>query len=360
MSSRSLSPPAADDWRPTAPLAHLRRRAALLATVRAFFAERGVLEVETPLLGAATATDLHLSSMSTALSAAGPASPTPPAERRLWLQTSPELHMKRLLAAGSGPIWQLGKAFRDGEAGRRHNPEFTMLEWYRPGWDHHQLMDEVEAFLRATLGELAGLAPGERLTYRQAFERHAGVDPFTADATTLGRRAAELGVAGGEPVAGGGSDAQGAGPGGEASWSREDWLHLLLATVVEPRLGRGRPTFVVDFPAAEAALARVREGGPGEPAVAERFEAFVAGIELANGYHELADPAEQARRFATDLAVRRERGLPPVPADARLVAALEHGLPACAGVALGFDRLVMLALGARSLAEVIAFPLERA
>jgi elongation factor P--(R)-beta-lysine ligase len=339
----------AGDWQPTAPLANLRRRVELVAAVRDFFATRGVLEVETPLLGAATATDLHLASLSTTLAGAPP--------RLLWLQTSPELHMKRLLAAGSGPIWQLCKAFRDGETGRRHNPEFTMLEWYRPGWDHHRLMDEVEELLRATLPRLAE-APAERLTYREAFQRHAGVDPFAAGAEELRRRAGELGIA---------STSAGSTAGGDTSaahdgWSREDWLHLLFATAVEPRCGwvaRDRPgiTFIHDFPASEAALARVRAG---DPPVAERFEAFVEGVELANGYHELADPGEQARRFAADVASRADRGLPAVPADARLLAALAHGLPDCAGVALGFDRLAMLALGAVSIDEVIAFPIDRA
>ncbi|HET9765334.1 MAG TPA: EF-P lysine aminoacylase EpmA [Thermoanaerobaculia bacterium] len=337
------------DWQPSAPLANLRRRAELVTEVRRFFAARGMLEVETPLLGAAAATDLHLASLSTTLAGAPP--------RTLWLQTSPELHMKRLLAAGSGPIWQLCKAFRDGEAGRRHNPEFTMLEWYRPGWDHHRLMDEVEELLRATLPRLAEAPAAERLTYRDAFRRHAGVDPFTAGAEELRRRAGELGIATGAGSHSG-VDASTA----HDSWSREDWLHLLFATAVEPRCGWAAPdragiTFLHDFPASEAALARVRAG---DPPVAERFEAFVEGVELANGYHELADPAEQARRFAADVAARRERGLPDVPADARLLAALAHGLPDCAGVALGFDRLAMLALGATSIDEVIAFPIDRA
>ena len=299
-----------------------------------------MLEVETPLLGAAAATDLHLASLSTTLSASSPAA------RTLWLQTSPELHMKRLLAAGSGPIWQLGKAFRDGEAGRRHNPEFTILEWYRPDWDHHRLMDEVEELLRTTLGPVAFASEqrAERLTYREAFMRHAGVDPFTDEVATLRRRAVELGVARSEGIAEG--------------WSRQDWLHLLLAAAVEPHLGRGgRPSLMLDFPAGEAALARVR---PGDPPVAERFEAFVNGVELANGYHELTDPAEQARRFAADLDARARLGLPFVPADERLLAALAEGLPSCAGVALGFDRLILLALGADRLDEVIAFPLDRA
>jgi len=317
------------DWPPTAPLANLRRRAEIVDAVRRFFADRGVLEVETPLLGAAAATDLHLASIPATLAA--------PAPHTRWLQTSPELHMKRLLAAGSGPIWQLGKAFRDGEAGRRHNPEFTILEWYRPGWDHHALMDEVEALLVAVLGPFAAAA--ERVTYRDAFARYAGADPF-AGAAELRERAHALGIA---------SDELGDQP--------EPWRHLLLATTVEPRLGRGRVTFLHDFPAAEAALARVR---PGIPPVAERFEAYVEGVELANGYHELADADEQARRFAADLAARHERGLPAVPADARLLAALRSGFPDCAGVALGFDRLVMLALAVDDIAQVIAFPADRA
>jgi lysyl-tRNA synthetase class 2 len=322
----------AEDWRPTAPLANLRARAALLARTRRFFADRDLLEVETPLLGAAAATDLHLASLSTTLHAGD--------RRELWLQTSPELPMKRLLAAGSGPIWQLCKAFRDGESGRRHNPEFTMLEWYRPGWDHHRLMDEVEAFLQALLGDRLGLAAAERLTYREAFRRHAGLDPFTASLADLLAAADRLGAA----IAGPPPD-------------RDTILQVLLATVVEPRLGRGRVTFVHDFPAAQAALARVRDD---DPPVAERFEAFVEGVELANGYHELADAAEQERRFRADLAERRKRGLPEPPFDARLLAALSHGFPNCAGVALGFDRLVMLAVGATHLEEVIAFPVDRA
>ncbi len=340
----------AGDWQPSASLANLRRRAELVAAVRAFFAARGVLEVETPVVGAATATDLHLASLSTTLAGVPP--------RTLWLQTSPELHMKRLLAAGSGPIWQLCKAFRDGEAGRRHNPEFTMLEWYRPAWDHHRLMDEVEELLRATLPRLAEAPAAERLTYREAFRRHAGLDPFTAGVEELRRRADELGIA----STGAASDAGGEASAAHDPWSREDWLHLLFATAVEPRCGWAAPdragiTFLHDFPASEAALARVRAG---DPPVAERFEAFVEGVELANGYHELTDPDEQARRFAADVAARGERGLPDVPADARLLAALEHGLPDCAGVALGFDRLAMLALDAASIDEVIAFPIDRA
>ncbi|RMH22290.1 MAG: EF-P lysine aminoacylase GenX [Acidobacteria bacterium] len=314
-----------DDWRPAASLENLRRRAALIARIRLFFAARGVLEVETPLLAAAAVTDLHLASFE--LDAGG--------ERR-YLQTSPEFAMKRLLAAGSGPIYQLGKAFRDGEVGRLHNPEFTLLEWYRPGFDHHALMDEVDAFL----GEILGLPPAERIPYGELFERHLGIDPHRAGAAELRRcvRRRDLDVEG-------------------LAEERDPWLDVLLSHVLEPRLGRGRPTFVYDYPASQAALARLRDG---DPPVAERFEVYVEGIELANGYHELVDAAEQRRRFAADLARRRERGLPAVAMDERLLAALDHGLPPCAGVALGVDRLALLATGGDALADVVAFPFDRA
>jgi len=326
-----------EDWRPTAALDTLRLRARLLATVRAFFAARGVLEVETPCLGAAAVTDPHLHSIAARLGGVGAGGP----ERLLYLQTSPEYAMKRLLAAGSGPIYQLARAFRDGETGRHHNPEFTLLEWYRPGFDHHRLMDEVEELV----GALLDAPPAERLTYAEAFRSRAGVDPFADPVERLAEAA-------GEEAGGGVPDL------GE---DRDGWLDLLMAVSVAPALGRGRPAFVHDFPASQAALARVREPIPeGGPAVAERFELFVEGIELANGFHELADPAEQRRRFEADLARRRARGLPEPPIDERLLAALATGLPDCSGVALGFDRLVMLAAGAGALAEVVAFPVDRA
>jgi lysyl-tRNA synthetase class 2 len=326
-----------EDWRPTAALDTLRLRAQLLATVRAFFAARGVLEVETPCLGAAAVTDPHLHSIAARLGGVGAGGP----ERLLYLQTSPEYAMKRLLAAGSGPIYQLARAFRDGETGRYHNPEFTLLEWYRPGFDHHRLMDEVEELVVALLDA----PPAERLTYAEAFRSRAGVDPFADPVERLAEAAGE--------AAGGGVP--------DLGEDRDGWLDLLMAISVAPTLGRGRPAFVHDFPASQAALARVREPIPeGGPAVAERFELFVEGIELANGFHELADPAEQRRRFEADLARRRARGLPEPPIDERLLAALATGLPDCSGVALGFDRLVMLAAGAAALAEVVAFPVDRA
>jgi lysyl-tRNA synthetase class 2 len=308
----------------------LRLRARILATIRGFFSDRGVLEVETPLLAAAPATDLHLHALATRYR--GPGADD---GRVLYLQTSPEFAMKRLLAAGSGPIYQLCRAFRDGEAGARHNPEFTILEWYRPGWDHHRLMDEVEELLQAVLDT----TPSERLTYAEAFVRYAGLDPLGAPNAELGQRVETLGVA--DPRA----------------LRRDDLLDLILTHEIEPKLGVGRPTFIHDYPASQAALARVRGG---EPPLAERFEAFVDGVELANGYHELVDADEQRRRFESDLEARRVAGLPEVPMDERLLAALEHGLPRCAGVALGVDRLVMLAAGTRDISRVIAFPTDRA
>ena len=313
------------DWRPTAPIAALRRRAEILSSIRAFFAARGVLEVETPLLSAATVTDVHLHSLAATTADGG----------RRYLQTSPEFHMKRLLAAGSGPIFQLGRAVRDGESGRRHNLEFTMLEWYRPGFGHQRLMNEIDELL----GEILGTPHAERLTYRGAFLRHAGVDPFAAPIEELRSAVLRSGVA--DP----GLD------------DRDGLLSLLVGAVVEPRLGRGRPSFLYDYPASQAALARIR---PGDPPVAERFEVYVDGVELANGFHELTDAAEQRARFEADLADRRRSGLEEPPVDERLLAALAAGLPDCAGVALGVDRLVMIALGAADIAEVIAFPADRA
>jgi lysyl-tRNA synthetase class 2 len=316
---------AADDWRPTAGFDALRRRADLLARLRGFFAERGVLEVETPILGHAGTPETHLESLEVR-------------RPRLFLQTSPELHMKRLLAAGSGPIWQLARVARGGERGRRHNPEFSLLEWYRPGWDHHRLMDEVEELVVHLLERPVA---AERLTYAELFGRHLGLDPHRASLADLDRAAAPY-----APPPFDGDD-------------RDGRLAFLLTHAVEPELPAGA-LFVDDYPASQASLARVRPAAGNGPAVAERFELYLDGVELANGFHELTDAAEQRRRFTADLAERRRRGLPAVPLDERLLAALEAGLPPCSGVALGFDRLVMHATGAGRIDDVIAFPTERA
>jgi lysyl-tRNA synthetase class 2 len=302
----------------------------MLARAREFFAARGVLEVETPVLCASGTSDPQIESLTTTV-AGQPAS--------FYLGTSPEFHMKRLLAAGSGDIYQISRVFRDGEHGRWHNPEFTLLEWYRLGFDDSDLMDEVETLTAQLLGPDRPLQPAERLTYAEALHRHAGVDAEGDAAPALTQAALTHGI-----------DCR-------SMLDRDALLDLLMGAVVGPRLGRERPCFICDYPASQASLARLK---PGEPAVAARFEWYVDGIELANGFHELADPGEQRARFTRDLAVRRERGRPEPPIDARLLAALRAGLPDCAGVALGFDRLLAVALGAQGLAETLAFPIDRA
>ena len=326
------------DWRPVAALDLLKLRARMLRDIRAFFAERGVLEVETPILSAAATPDPMLASLATRYT--GPGFPR---GQTLYLHTSPEFPMKRLLAAGSGSIYQIGKVFRDGESGRRHNPEFTLLEWYRVGFGHHRLMDETADLVIPLLAPFVALAPPERLTYREAFLRHAAVDPHTAavsDYTSVARR----------------NDIQVP----NDMLTQHDptaWRDLLLTHVVEPNLGQGRLTFIYDYPASQASLARLQ---PGDPPVAARFELYLNGVELANGFHELADAAEQRTRFERQLHTRTALKLPSVPIDERFLAALEHGLPDCSGVALGFDRLVMLACGVRTIAEAMAFPIDRA
>jgi len=319
-----------DDWHPTASMEALRLRAEILAKIRAFFAERDVWEVETPLLASAPVTDLHLHALSCRYRGPGV-----DGGRELYLQTSPEFAMKRLLAAGSGSIFQICRAVRNGEAGRRHNPEFTILEWYRPGWDHHRLMDEVDELLAATLGSPSS----ERLSYAEAYIRYAGFDPHTESLAALHDRVKGLGVPSAYDLA------------------RDDLLDLVLTHVIEPKLGHCQPTFIDDYPASQASLARIRDG---DPPLAERFEVFAEGVELANGYHELVDAAEQRRRFEADIQKRESQNLPSVPIDERLLAALEHGLPPCAGVALGVDRLVMLASGTCDIADILAFPIDRA
>lgn len=319
-----------NDWRPSADMALLRQRAALLAELRAFFAERGVLEVETPLLSAFGATAPHLDSFATRYH--GPGAPMGPS---LYLQTSPEYAMKRLLAADSGPVYQITKAFRNGEAGRRHNPEFTLLEWYRPGFDYHALMAEVDALLQRILGT----PPARWLTYGGAFQQQLQIDPHTAGADDLRQCA----VARLPHVPDGlGED-------------RDAWLSLLWTHLIEPRLGGGT-VIVHDYPVAQAMLARIRSG---MPPVAERFEVYADGVELANGFQELQDGVEQRRRFEDDNRRRAQLGLPIMAADERLLEALQY-LPFCSGVALGVDRLLLVKTGAHDLAQVLSFSLERA
>jgi len=317
-------------WRPTATLAALKQRTMMLRTARAFFEQRGVLEVETPILSAAGVSDPQIESLATEI--AGVAG-------RRYLCPSPEYAMKRLLAAGSGDIYQICKVFRDAERGRWHNPEFTMIEWYRIGQDDAALMNEVEALIAALLAPARTLGAAERLSYSDALRRHAGVDAFDSTEDEL------LDAARGHGIQ------------CAAQLDRDAKLDLLMGLVVGPRLGRGNPCFVCDYPATQAALARIR---PGQPRVAARFELYLDGLELANGFHELAKAEEQRARFTRDLSLRRMRGQVQPPLDENFLAALMNGLPDCAGVALGFDRLVAIALGADNLADAMAFSVENA
>jgi lysyl-tRNA synthetase class 2 len=318
------------DWRPSAPLSALQLRARLLDRSREFFRTRGVLEVETPLLVSHTVSDVQIQSLRLS-------------DELRYLHTSPEYAMKRLLAAGSGDIFQICKVFRAGERSALHNPEFTMIEWYRLDLDLDGIMAETAALVATLLdGQWSGAtAQVETLSYRAAFERELGMDPLhVADAVVRDACAAH-----------------GLAPQSISSSSREEMLDFLVAAVVGPRLGENRLTCLHHYPASQAALAEL---DPSDPGTALRFELYAQGIELANGYVELADSAEQARRFAADAANRLARGLQPVELDERLLAALAHGMPRCAGVALGFDRAIMLALGASRIDEVLAFDWTRA
>ena len=257
-----------------------------------------------------------------------------------FLQASPELHMKRLLAAGARAIFQVTRSFRAGERGQLHNPEFTIVEWYRVGDDMAAGIDLLDALMQSLLGT----PPAMRTTYAEAFERTLGVSPHVAPVEDLAAAAGKAGVAV---------------PAGMNDRDRDEWLNLLLAARVEPQLGRDRPEIVYHYPASQASLAKVVRSPLGYD-VAERFELYYRGIELANGFHELADALEQRKRFEAVNAARVADGRRALPLPEQLLAALEHGLPDCTGVALGFDRLVMLAVGATSIDEVIAFPQERA
>ncbi len=308
----------------------------MLSRIRRFFAERGVLEVETPLLCRAAGTDPNLHPFVTEFLLPGQERGTP-----LYLQTPPEFAMKRLLAAGSGSIYQICKAFRNEELGRNHNPEFTLLEWYRVGLGLQELMDEIEALFSVLFSDKRELAGAERLTYRQLFEDRCGIDPLDCDWTELIRCARRHGLPEAEALCG---------------RDRNLWLDLLFSHIIQPHLGEGRVSFVYDYPACLPSLARHK---PGEPEVVERMEVFLDGMELGNGFHELTDAAEQERRFDADLAARRAMGLPLLPKDERLLRALDFGLPDCSGVAMGLDRLLMLMGGASSIEEVLAFPGSR-
>lgn len=310
----------------------LQLRARLNAMVRQFFAERGVLEVETPILSAAGNTDPNIESFTVSFNGHVDAG-----ARERWLRTSPEYPLKRLLAAGIGDCYELGRVFRNGEAGGRHNPEFTMLEWYRVGWDHRQLMEETIALVEAGLALVGRRAEVVVESYRQLFLDELGLDPLHAPIDELRAPLTDYGI-------------------GPEGLGRDDWLDLLITHKLQPVFPRDRITVIHDYPASQCALAKIR---PGDPPMAERFELFLGRYELANGYHELNDGAEQRRRFERDNAVRRERGLREVPMDEHLLAVLD-AMPDCAGVALGMERLLMCLAGTDAIADVLAFPFAEA
>jgi lysyl-tRNA synthetase class 2 len=314
-------------WRPIASLGTLELRARMLRVAREYFAATKTLEVETPSLSGAAVTDVHLTSVGASV-----------CSRPHFLQTSPEYAMKRLLASGCGDIYQIARVYRDGESGRHHNPEFTLIEWYRLGIDHHTLMNDVEHLIASLLPAHRSSERAERVSYRDVMQLHTGVDALDDSVSVIVSALAHAGIE--VP--------------NDLEQDRDACLDLVMSTLVGPKLGRDRLTFIHDFPASQAALARI------QGRVASRFEAYLDGIELANGFHELINVSEQRKRFEADNVERKRRGLAAMPIDENFLAALQHGLPDCAGVALGFDRLVMCAADAKHIDEVLAFPFTRA
>jgi len=393
-----------ESWRPTATLRMLELRAEALARTREFFSALGVLEVDTPVVVNAPVTDVHIHSAEVRFPSEGVASDEPTtsgatngltvrASSPYYLHTSPEFAMKRLLASGSGDIYQICHVVRGLERGRQHNAEFTLVEWYRLGFSLEQLMDETEALARHVLGSAGASMRSERVSYSDAFRASLGLDPLTAPIEALRAAASEAGLVTSTGAPPQGTEKEDAGtpaladaradsaqPTAELAQSdaarhaagqvervavqraaeqaeRDELLEFLMSTKVGPTLGRGALTCVHRYPASQAALARLDDR---DPRCALRFELYCEGMELANGFHELASAAEQRARFEHDLAERRRRGLPADRMDEFLLGALAAGLPDCAGVALGFDRLLMLASGARHIDEVLPFPIERA
>ena len=313
---------------------HLRAR--LNAAVRRFFDERGVVEVETPVLSRAGNTDPNIASFSLEFSGR-----TDGAPRTRWLRTSPEYPLKRLLAAGFGDCYELGRVFRDGEAGGRHNPEFTMLEWYRIGWDHRQLIHETAALVNTALALVGRKAALKQVSYHALYREQLGINAATASVEDLRAALGDVVI---DP----------------SGLTRDDWLDLLMTHRLQPSFPTDQLLALYDYPASQCALARIRENSADGAPVAERFELYLGPLELANGYHELADAAEQGARFDRDLQRRAERNDVQPPRDENLLAALSAGFPACAGVALGMDRLMMAMLGTTRIADVLAFDFARA
>ncbi len=321
------------NWQPRASINNLLKRAKIIAEIRRFFIDRGIVEVETPILSKFTVTDIHLLSFETQF-----IPPVIATNTKLYMITSPKYHMKRLLAANSGPIYQIIKAFRNKERGRYHNPEFTMLEWYRPHYDMYLLIDEVDDFLQ----QILDCQPTERISYQQAFQRYLNIDPIALELEKkqLYDAAVQLGL-----------------NNTEKEENKDVLLQFLFTMGVEPNLGKYKPTVIYHLPASQAALAKISKE---DHRVAERFEVYFKGIELANGFRELTDAEEQRKRFEHDNQIRKKMGLPEQPIDERYLAALDKIIPDCSGVALGIDRLVMCILNAEKISDVISFSIELA
>jgi lysyl-tRNA synthetase class 2 len=315
-----------NDWKPTASLENLKLRANLYQKIRTFFSQRDVLEVETPLLCQHTVTDPHIESFSVPVHQ----------QKNYFLQTSPEYAMKRLLASGSGSIYQITKSFRLGESGRQHNPEFTMLEWYRTGFTHHNLMDEINDFLQVILNT----QQAEKISYQALFLKYLSIDPLNCELSALKKIMHEKNIC---------VDA--------TDLDHDTCLQLLLSHLIEPSLGVEKPLFLYDFPVTQAALSKIRQDAS---PVAERFELYINGAEMANGFHELTDAAEQTVRFEKNQLTRKnnQQYIPPI--DHFFIDALKAGMPACSGVAIGLDRLLMQYAKTNTIQDVISFPFDRA
>ena len=326
------------NWHPTASIATLRERAKILKRIRLFFDERGFWEVETPALSHDTVVDKYLEPIMVSPRAAGPNDEST-GDRPMYLQTSPEFGMKRLLAAGADQIYQICKSFRAGEIGDRHNIEFTMLEWYEAGTDYQSGMDRLAEFAKFTFSVEAC----DRLTYREAFVKHAQIDPFAIGIDELRQATMKMGKT---------TEST------SAKMDRDECLNVLMGCIVEPNLGMLTPVIISDWPASQSALAIIRRAG--EFQYAERFELYYRGIELANGYHELTDAAQLTSRNLDVNRFRKADGRRALPDDSRLISAMESGMPDSVGVAFGVDRLVMLLLGLNAISDVIAFPFDRA
>lgn len=313
-------------WKPTASHKNLKLRAELYAKIRTFFAKRDVMEVETPLLCKHTVTDPHIESFAVPIDS----------HTNYYLQTSPEYAMKRLLCAGSGAIYQITKSFRIGESGRQHNPEFTMLEWYRPDFNHHDLMNEIDLFLQTVLQTPSA----EKISYRDLFLQYLNIDPFQIDLKSLKKLIAEKNIH---------VDTK--------NIDHDTALQILLSHLIEPSMGIGTPLFLYGFPPSQAALSKIRDE---HPRVAERFELYINGSEIANGFHELTDADEQKTRFEKNQQAREENNQAVPDIDYYFIDALQSGLPNCAGVAIGIDRLLMQYAKTNNIQDVISFPFKSA